>query len=85
MVPLIFHVTTFEDGMTATLDVPQQNSKGVPASAVSLDGSRFTFEMNVNPAKFVGTVDDSKSTIRGTWAQGELEQPLVLTRQTASP
>ena len=68
----------------AIYDVPKQNTMGLPASSVSLDGSQFKFEMNINPAKFVATVDAAKSTITGTWTQGDHDQPLVLSRQSKS-
>jgi len=79
--PLVFHIATYQEGMTASLDSPKQNGFGIPSSSVSLEGSQFKYEMNVNPARFVATVDDAKSTITGTWTQGDYDQPLVLTRQ----
>jgi hypothetical protein len=79
--PLVFHIATFQEGMSVMLDVPKQSATGVPISSASLEGSQFKFEMNINPAKFLGTVDESKSTITGTWTQGDFSQPLVLTRQ----
>jgi GTPase len=67
--------------MTATLDSPKDGSVGMAASSVGLDGSRLRLEVNAASASFTGTVDEGKSTITGTWIQGDSSEPLALTRQ----
>jgi hypothetical protein len=79
--PVVVHITTFQEGMTAALDSPKDGAHGIPASVVALEGSHLKIEVNAMSATFVGTVDDSESTIAGTWRQGANEQPLVLSRQ----
>jgi hypothetical protein len=79
--PLVVHVRTFEEGLTAEIDSPKDGSFGMAASSVVLEGSQLTIQSNANSASFVGTVDADGSTIAGAWTQGGIDQPLTLTRQ----
>ena len=78
--PLVVHIATFEEDMTASLD-SRQTGPGMPASSVALDGPHVKIELNLVSGAITGTLDESKSTMTGTWTQGEFSQPLVLSRQ----
>jgi pimeloyl-ACP methyl ester carboxylesterase len=80
---LVLHLSSGEDGLTATVDSPDQGANGLPVSLVKREGSAFTFEMNGLGAKFNGTISKDLSTIDGTFAQGGGSLPLVLKRGTA--
>jgi len=42
---MIFHIVNTEDGLMATLDVPDQGAKDVPVTTVTRDGSALKLEM----------------------------------------
>ena len=42
---LIFHIVNTEDGLTATLDVPDQGAKGVPVTSITRTG--FSLKMDL--------------------------------------
>jgi uncharacterized protein len=76
----VFHIVTFEDGMTATMDSPDQGATGVPVGAVRRTGSTLELEMKQIAGGYSGTIDASLTTIDGMWTQGGNSLPLVLTR-----
>jgi dienelactone hydrolase len=77
---LVFHITNTEDGLTATMDSPDQGVNGLPVTAVKREGSALTLELKQAGAAFTGTIDKDVSTIDGTWSQGGGSAPLVLKR-----
>jgi hypothetical protein len=77
---VVVHLATFEDGMTATMDSPDQGGFGLPASSVTLEGTRLRFEMKQIAGSFDGTFSADRSVINGTWIQLGNDLPLVLTR-----
>jgi len=76
----VFHILTFEDGMTATMDSPDQGAAGVPVRAVRRTGAKLDLDMPQIAGGFSGTIDAALSTIDGTWTQGGNSLPLVLKR-----
>src|SRR5471032_419065 len=66
----VFHIVTFEDGMTATMDSPDQGARGVPVGGVTRTGAKLDLEMKQLLGGFSGTIDAGLSTIDGTWTQG---------------
>jgi hypothetical protein len=78
---LILHIRTFEDGMTATMDSPDQNGFGLPVTSITRDKASLRFEMKQLAGSFDGTLDAALSTISGTWTQLGNNLPLVLKRR----
>jgi len=76
----VFHIATFEDGMTATLDSPDQGTAGIPVGRVTRTGSRLDLELKQLAGGFSGTIDAALATIDGTWTQAGNSLPLVLKR-----
>ena len=76
----VFHIVTFEDGMTATMDSPDQGARGVPVGAVTRSGAKLDLEMKQVGGGFSGTIDAGLTTVDGTWTQGGNSLPLVLKR-----
>jgi len=76
----VFHLRTFEDGMTATMDSPDQNAIGIPVGRVTRSGSTLDLEMKQLAGGFRGTIDAALATIDGTWTQAGNSLPLVLKR-----
>lgn len=77
---VVFHIINTEDGLIATLDSPDQNMKGLPATAVTRDGSLLKLEFKQIGGRFEGKVDKDITAIEGTWTQGGGSLPLVLKR-----
>ena len=78
--PVVLHIATFEDGMTATLDSPSQGATGLPATSISRTGTKLEFTMKQLGGEFSGTLDAGLASIDGTWSQLGNSLPLVLKR-----
>jgi hypothetical protein len=74
-----FHIKNTGDGLTATLDSPDQNIKGWPATSVARKGSSIKIEMAQIGGTFQGKVNKDLSIIGGDWSQGP-NYPLTLRR-----
>lgn len=77
---MIFHIVNTEDGLMATLDVPDQGAKDVPVTTVTRDGPALKLEMKGLGGGFEGKISPDLSTIDGTWTQVGNSLPLVLKR-----
>ncbi len=77
---LAFHITATETGMAATMDSIDQGAKGIPVTAVTLNGATLTMETKSNGGKFEGKYDATADAIDGTWTQGPASFPLSLKR-----
>jgi hypothetical protein len=77
---LVFHVATFEDGMSATMDSLDQGASGIPVTSVTRKGTKLDFEMKQLAGGFSGTIDAGLATIDGTWTQAGNNLPLALKR-----
>jgi len=77
---IVFHITNTEDGLTATMDSPDQGAKGIPVTAVTRAGASLKLEMKQIGGGFEGKIAPDLSTIDGTWTQGGGSAPLVLKR-----
>lgn len=78
---LVFNVQATEDGgFAATLDSPDQGARGIPISAVIVDGSSVRFEVSAIAGTYAGTLDASANRLEGTWSQGGMSLPLSLER-----
>jgi pimeloyl-ACP methyl ester carboxylesterase len=77
---VVFHITNTEDGLTGTMDSPDQNALGLPVTAVTRDGSSLKIELKQIAGAFEGKIAKDLATIEGTWTQGGATLPLVLKR-----
>jgi fermentation-respiration switch protein FrsA (DUF1100 family) len=77
---IVFHITNTEDGLTATMDSPDQSMKGLPATSVTRDGSSLKIEAKQIKGTFSGKISADLASIDGTWSQGGGELPLVVKR-----
>jgi len=77
---VVFHITNTEDGLTATMDSPDQNANGLPVTAVSRDGSSLTMVLKQIAGKFEGKINKELTAIEGTWTQAGAGLPLLLKR-----
>jgi hypothetical protein len=82
---VVFHIAATPDGLTATLDSPDQGVNGTPTSSVKRDGSSLKIEIEKISGTFEGRIaaDPSSgdpSSIDGTFTQLGSPHPLVLKR-----
>lgn len=75
---LVFHITNTADGLTATMDSPDQNTTGLPVTVVTRNGSSLKLEMKQIGGVFDGKISDDHSSIAGLWSQRGNSFPLVL-------
>ncbi len=76
---LVFHVTSGADGLTASMDSPDQGVKGIPA-AITATKEGALIEVSAIGGKYDGKLDASHAKLAGTWAQGPVSLPLELVR-----
>ena len=77
---LVFHIVNTADGLTATLDVPDQRAKAAPVTSVTRDGTTLKMEIKAVGAVFEGRISEDRKTISGTMTQMGNAMPLELTR-----
>jgi pimeloyl-ACP methyl ester carboxylesterase len=67
---VIFHLVNTADGLTATLDSPDQGVASMGTSAVTRDGASLRIEAKAIEGVYQGTINADRSSIDGTWTQG---------------
>ena len=78
---VVFHILNTTDGLTATMDSPDQGVNGVPATAVTRKGSSLTIAVKqMRGGAFEGKISSDLSTIDGTYTWNGGGLPLVLRR-----
>lgn len=77
---LIFHIRKVADGLSATIDSPDEKLSELPVSHVQVSGSAVTLEARNLNAIYEGTFSADTQTLQGTWKQGIMESPLALKR-----
>jgi pimeloyl-ACP methyl ester carboxylesterase len=77
---VVFRITNTQDGLTATLDSPDQGMNGLPGTAVTREGSSLKIETNQIDGVFAGKIATDAGLIDGTWTQRGHSYPLALTR-----
>ncbi len=82
---IVFHVSAVATGYAATMDSPDQGTRGIPVSAVRLEGGNVTFEVAAVGGRYRGTLSEGGESIEGVWSQSGLSLSLNLTKQPAQP
>jgi len=83
-VTLVFRFETNADGaLLAYLDSPDQGATGIPMTELTLDDGRLSLVVPSAQASFTATVTDAEMT--GNWAQGNMSQPVTMTRGEYAP
>src|SRR5690606_28055668 len=67
----------------AVMDSPDQGARGIGAGRPTLSGDEVTFTIAAANARMVGELSADGATLSGTFFQGTMEAPLVLTRTAA--
>jgi pimeloyl-ACP methyl ester carboxylesterase len=77
---VVFNIVNTEDGLTATMDSPDQGMKGLPTTSVTRNGASLKIEAKQIAGVFEGTISSDQSSIDGKWTQGPNTFPLTLKR-----
>ena len=77
---VVFHILNTEDGLTATMDSPDQGANGLPTTSVTRDGAKLKIEAKAIGGVFEGAIAADLSSIDGTFTQLGAAHPLVLKR-----
>jgi uncharacterized protein len=77
---VVFHIVNTEDGLTATMDSPDQGMKGMPTTSVTRNGASLKIEDRQIGGVFEGKIAADQSSIDGRWTQRGGTLPLVLKR-----
>jgi len=81
---IVLHVANTEDGLTATMDSPDQNAKGIPVTNIKRNASSLKFEVKTIGGSYDGTISSDLATFSGTWTQMGKSWPLALKRVKAA-
>ena len=65
----------------AVMESPDEGLKGLKLSSVTLDKSRFSFELKVSGAKYEGTLNAAGSESTGEWTQRGMKLPLNFSKK----
>ena len=76
---IVFHVDEGEDGLTATMDSPDQGATGIPVSDVTVAGDSVTLSVDRIGGTYAGVLVESGTQVEGQWTQGGWSFPLTLT------
>ena len=68
--------------MTAVMDSPDEGLSGLELSSVTLDKSRFAFELKVSRAKYEGKFNAAGTEAVGEWSQRGAKWPLTFLKKT---
>jgi pimeloyl-ACP methyl ester carboxylesterase len=71
------------DTRRAVFDSIDQDVKGIPVTAISVESERVRFEVKSIGGAFEGTMDDDRTRIEGQWTQSILSLPLTLEKVEA--
>jgi uncharacterized protein len=78
---MILHITKGNDGgLTAKLDITEQNVKDLPVSSISIKDSKLNFAVDLAQAKYEGKIDAGVTSIQGNWMQANQTFPMLSSR-----
>ena len=77
--PIIFNIKSNETGFTTTMDSPAQGAKDIPIAKTTFEKNELFLDASNMKIQFKGTLVNDK--IEGTFSQGGMGIPLVLSRK----
>ncbi|ANH79769.1 peptidase S9 [Niabella ginsenosidivorans] len=77
-IALIFHLKNDNNGLTATMDSPDQGASGIPVDSVHFAENTLGLGIKAAGISYKGTLNNN--TITGEFHQGGMQLPLVLTK-----
>jgi len=79
---LVFNVTKTGDGVSSTMDSPDQGAKGIPTTTTSFENSILKIKIENAGIEYMGTLGKD-NIIEGTFKQGGQSFPMNLSRLKA--
>jgi pimeloyl-ACP methyl ester carboxylesterase len=77
---ILFHIQNTPGGLTGTMDSIDQGARGIPLTAVAVQGADVTINVKAVAGVFIGKFTAAGDSIEGQWTQGAGRLPLTLTR-----
>jgi len=77
---VVVHIVNAADGLTATMDSPDQGAAGIPVSSVTRNGAIFKLAIGAVGATYEGAISQGLDAIAGTFTQHGASLPLTLKR-----
>lgn len=77
-VPLVFHFSGTDDGLTGTMDSPSQGATGIPVDKVSFENDTLNLSLMGGQIAYVATIEGDN--MNGSFKQAGMEFPLMLTK-----
>ena len=78
---IVVHISAAQDGsLNGTIDYPDQDTSGIPITAITYKEPALHFESSSNLSVYDGTTNKDNSEITGTWKQGASGLNLSLKR-----
>ena len=78
---ILFKIVNTQDGLTATMQSPDQSPVWIPATSVTRSGSSISIGLNGIGATFEGKIAADRDSIDGTFTQMGHALPLAVTRE----
>lgn len=79
--PLVIHITQNGSAYSSTMDSPNQNAFAIPLAETAFQDNTITITANNMNIKYSGTLSADQNKITGTYQQGQLNIPLILSRK----
>jgi pimeloyl-ACP methyl ester carboxylesterase len=79
---IVFNIDNAENGLTATMDSPDQHARGIPVTLVNFENSTLNLMASKLGLEYVGVLKPD-NTIEGTFKQSGMSVPLKLSREIA--
>ena len=77
---VVVHIVNTADGLTATMDSPDQGAAGIPVSSVTRNGATLKLAIGAVGATYEGAINQGLDAIAGTFTQNGASLPLTLKR-----
>ena len=75
---ILFKIANMDNGLTATVQSPDQSPLWMPTTSVTRTGNKLTIVMKGLGASYDGEINAGKDTVSGTFTQGGGSVPLVI-------
>ncbi|MEM8486219.1 MAG: alpha/beta hydrolase [Bacteroidota bacterium] len=77
---IVFNLKAEGDGLSATMDSPDQGATGIPVTSTTLEAGILTLNASAIRGTYKGTVNEAGDAIAGTWSQGGMSLELNLSK-----
>jgi pimeloyl-ACP methyl ester carboxylesterase len=77
---LLLHISNTDQGLAATVDIPDQKAKGLPVTSIKRSGKSLQFEMKEIGGAYEGNINSNLDTLTGAWTQLGKSLPLTFKR-----